>query len=156
MHTLAELLDETEVFRGLDEGTRALIAGCARNEAFPEGRVIVAEGDPADTFLLVRRGRIALEVHSPGRGPLVIDTVEPGEVVGWSWLFPPYRWHHAVRAVEDVGAISFDGECLRGKAEADHELGYELMKRFARLAIDRLEHTQIRLLDVYGGIGAGV
>jgi hypothetical protein len=61
-----------------------------------------------------------------------------------------------VRAVEDVGAISFDGECLRGKAEADHELGYELMKRFARLAIDRLEHTQIRLLDVYGSIGAGV
>lgn len=153
MHTLAELLSEIPVFEGLDDGTLALIAGCARNEAFPEGRLIVAEGDPANTFLLVRRGRVALELHAPGRGPLVIETVEPGEVIGWSWLFPPYRWHLAVRAVEDVGAISFDGACLRGKIESDHELGYDLMQRFARLAIDRLEHTQLRLLDVYGGVG---
>jgi CRP-like cAMP-binding protein len=154
VHTLAELLEETPVFEGLDAATLALIAGCARNEAFPAGRLIVAEGDPADTFLLVRRGRIALELHAPGRGPLVIETVEPGEVVGWSWLFPPYRWHLAVRASQDVGALSFDGACLRGKIESDHGLGYELMRRFARLAIDRLEHTQLRLLDVYGtGVG---
>lgn len=153
MQTLAELLGGIPVFEGLDDETLALIAGCARNEAFPEGRLIVAEGDPADTFLLVRRGRVALELHAPGRGPLVIETVEPGEVVGWSWLFPPYRWHLAIRAVEDVGAISFDGACLRGKIESDHELGYDLMQRFARLAIDRLEHTQLRLLDVYGGVG---
>jgi CRP/FNR family cyclic AMP-dependent transcriptional regulator len=153
VHTLAELLDETPVFQGLDAETRTLIAGCARNEAYPAGRLIVAEGDPADTFLLLRRGRVALERHAPGRGPLVIETVEPGEVIGWSWLFPPYRWHHAIRAVDDVGAISFDGECLREKADADPELGYELMKRFARLAVLRLEHTQLRLLDVYGGVG---
>jgi CRP-like cAMP-binding protein len=153
MHTLAELLEETPVFAGLDQATHALLAGCARNEAFPAGRLVVAEGDPADTFLLVRRGRVALELHAPGRGPLVIETVEPGEVVGWSWLFPPYRWHLAVRAAEDVGAISFDGACLRTKIDSDPELGYELMSRFARLAIDRLEHTQLRLLDIYGGIG---
>jgi CRP-like cAMP-binding protein len=155
MHTLAELLGETPVFERLDAPTLELVAGCARNEAFPQGRLIVAEGDPADTFLLVRRGRIALELHAPGRGPLVIETIEPGEVVGWSWLFPPYRWHLAVRAVDDVGAISFDGACLRRKIEDDPRLGYELMQRFARLAIDRLEHTQLRLLDVYGQ-GAGV
>jgi CRP/FNR family transcriptional regulator, cyclic AMP receptor protein len=153
VNTLAELLEKIPVFEGLDVVTRELIAGCARNEAFPAGRVIVAEGDPADTFLLVRRGRVALELHAPGRGPLVIETIEPGEVVGWSWLFPPYRWHHAVRAVDDVGAISFDGACLRSNADADPALGYDLMQRFARLAIDRLEHTQLRLLDVYGGVG---
>jgi CRP/FNR family cyclic AMP-dependent transcriptional regulator len=150
VRTLAELLGEIPLFEGLDDETLALIAGCARNEAFPEGRLIVAEGDPADTFVLVRRGRVALELNAPGRGPLVIETVEPGEVVGWSWLFPPYRWHLAMRAVSDAGAISFDGVCLRQKIESDSGLGYELMKRFAQLAIDRLERTQLRLLDVYG------
>lgn len=153
MRTLVELLEGIPVFEGLDPDTLELIAACARNETYPEGRLIVDEGDQADTFLLVRRGRVALELHAPGRGPVVIETIEPGEVVGWSWLFPPYRWHHAVRAVDDVGAISFDGSCLRRKIEDDPLLGFDLMQRFARLAIDRLEATQLRLLDVYGTVG---
>lgn len=153
MRTLVELLEGIPVFEGLDPDTLELIAACARNEAFPEGRLIVAEGDQADTFLLVRRGRVALELHTPSRGPVVVETIEPGEVVGWSWLFPPYRWHLAVRAVDDVGAISFDGSCLRTRIEDDPVLGFDLMQRFARLAIDRLEATQLRLLDVYGAVG---
>lgn len=152
MQTLAEILNETPVFAGLPPETIELIAGCARNAAFAEGAVIVERGDPADAFLLVRRGRVALELHAPGAGPLVIETIDPGEVVGWSWLFPPYLWHLGVRALEDVGAISFDGACLRGKLEHDPALGFELMRRFARLVIDRLEHTELRLLDVYAGV----
>ncbi|MFN8222465.1 MAG: cyclic nucleotide-binding domain-containing protein [Gaiellales bacterium] len=152
MQTLAEILDETPVFHGLPAETLELIAGCAKNEAFTEGTVIVEQGDPADAFLLVRRGRVALELHAPSRGPLVIETIDPGEIVGWSWLFPPYRWHLAVRALDDVGAVSFDGACLRGKLERDHALGFELMRRFARIVIDRLEHTELRLLDVYASV----
>jgi CRP-like cAMP-binding protein len=138
------------VFAGLSPEHLELIAGCARNVGFEAGGLLFREGDAAETFLLVRRGRVALEQHTPERGPILIETVEPGEVVGWSWLFDPYRWHLDARAVEDVRAVEFDGACLRGKCEDDKELGYELMSRFAQVIIDRLQHTRLRLLDIYG------
>ena len=80
----------------------------------------------------------------------MIETIDPGEVIGWSWLFEPYRWHFDAVAVEDVGAVAFDGECLRGKCQDDHELGHALMLRFGQVMIDRLQHTRMRLLDLYG------
>jgi hypothetical protein len=81
---------------------------------------------------------------------MTISTHGPGELIGWSWLFPPYRWHFDGRVVERGSAIAFDGECLRGKAEGDHDLGYELMKRFAAQMVERLQATRIQLLDLYG------
>jgi CRP/FNR family cyclic AMP-dependent transcriptional regulator len=63
---------------------------------------------------------------------------------------PPYRWHFDARAVELTRAIALDGECLRGKCEEDHDLGYEIMKRFALVIAERLEATRLQLLDVYG------
>jgi CRP-like cAMP-binding protein len=112
--------------------------------------LLFREGEPADIFYLLRRGRVALELHAPERGGLVIDTIEPDEVVGWSWLFPPYRWHFDARAASEVRAVAFDGACLRGKCDDDKELGYELMKRFGQVMIDRMQHARVRLLDVYG------
>jgi len=155
METLAELIASSPVFAGLAGDDLALIAGCAQNCGFEEGALLFEEGDAADTFYLVRRGRVAFELHTPDRGGLVIDTADPGDVVGWSWLFPPYRWHFDARAVDDVRAIVFDGACLRGKCEDDTRLGYLLMQRFAAVMIDRLQHTRFRLLDVYGGVAVG-
>ena len=151
MHTLDEVIARAPLFAGLSEDDLALIAGCARNVGFDEDELLFREGDPADTFYLVRRGRVALELHAPERGGLVIETIEPDDVVGWSWLFEPYRWHFDARAATDVRAVAFDGACLRGKCEEDKELGYELMKRFGQVMIDRLQHARVRLLDVYGG-----
>lgn len=150
MHTLDETLAESPVFSGLTPAQLALIVGCAQNTGFDKGARLFREGEAADTFWLVRRGRVALTLHDPARGELTIETIEPGDVVGWSWLFEPYRWHSDAVAVDDVRAVAFDGACLRGKCETDHELGYELMRRFAAVAIDRLQHTRLRLLDVYG------
>ena len=155
METLAELIASSPVFAGLPDDDLALVAGCAQNVGFADGDVLFREGDDADTFYLVRRGRVAFELHTPDRGGLVIDTADPGDVVGWSWLFPPYHWHFDARATDDVRAIAFDGACLRGKCADDPRLGYELMKRFAAVMIDRLQHTRFRLLDVYGGVGVG-
>ena len=155
MRTLDELLSEAPVFAGLPPDALTLIAGCARNVGFEQGELLFRESEPADTFYVVRLGRVALELHTPERGGLVIDTVEPHEVVGWSWLFEPYRWHFDARAATAVRAIVFDGACLRGKCEDDKELGYELMKRFGQVMIDRLQHARVRLLDVYGGVGVG-
>ena len=84
---------------------------------------------------------------------MTIETLEAGEVLGWSWLFPPYRWHFDARALSLVRATIFDGACLRGKCEEDAQLGYDLMSRFAQVVIERLQSTRLRLLDVYGYAG---
>jgi len=151
---IATQIGNHELFEGLSPSEAELIAGCSKNVVFSQNELLLGEGDDAGTFYLVRRGRVALELHRPGGGPLMIETVGPGGAVGWSWLFPPYRWHFDARALEPVGAIAIDGECLRGKAESDPAFGYELIKRFAAVMVDRLNATQLRLLDVYGNVDA--
>jgi len=153
MRTIDELVAESPVFEGLTSEQLELIAGCAQNVGFEAVERMFREGDPADTFFLVRKGRVGLSTHAPARGSVVIETLDPGEIVGWSWIFPPYVWHFDARAVDDVRAVAFDGACLRGKCESDNALGYELMRRFAGVMIDRLLHTRLRLLDLYGRDG---
>jgi CRP/FNR family cyclic AMP-dependent transcriptional regulator len=97
-----------------------------------------------------------LEAFAAQRGPITIETIEAGEVLGWSWLFPPYRWHFSARVVEPTRAIALDGVCLRSKGEADHDLGYELVKRVAQIMMQRLQATRLQLLDVYGVPTRGV
>ena len=150
MQTLDQIVAQSPVFDGLAPEQVEFIAGCAHLATAERGERLFREGDPADTFYLVRHGRIALTTHVPGRGDVTIETLEAGEVVGWSWLFEPYRWHFDARAVESAGVVAFDGACLRGKCEADHELGYQLLNRFAQVLVERLQATRIRLLDVYG------
>ena len=153
MRRLDEILAELPFFSGLGDERLALLAGCARNVGFDGGAVIFREGDPADEFFVLRSGTLALETFVPARGGMTIETIEAGEVVGWSWLFPPYRWHFDARALTPVRATSFDGACLRGKCDADPALGYDLMQRFAQVMVQRLQWTRLRLLDVYGGDG---
>ena len=154
MRTLDELIADAPVFGGLEPRHLQTIAGCAGNTHVGAGTLLLREGDSADRFYLIRQGSVALEVHAPGRQPLRIETLGPGDVLGWSWLFPPYRWQLDSRTLTDCGLVQFDGACLRGKAEADHELGYQLMRRFAANVIDRLQATRLQLLDVYGHAGA--
>jgi CRP/FNR family transcriptional regulator, cyclic AMP receptor protein len=149
-----EVLGESPVFEGLAPEQLELIAGCGRLIPLRAGQELCEEGEEAKTFFLLRHGRVALELMMPGSGTMTISTHGPGELIGWSWLFPPYRWHFDGRVVEAGSAIVFDGECLRGKAEADHDLGYELMKRFSAQMIERLQATRIQMLDVYGHPGA--
>ena len=147
---LDEVLADVPFLAGMDGAHLALIAGCASNVGFEAGEVIFREGDPADTFYVIRRGTVAIELHAPPRGAMTLETLEAGEVIGWSWLFPPHRWHFDGRALSVVRATAFDGACLRGKCDDDPALGYELMKRFAQVFIQRLQWTRLRLLDVYG------
>jgi CRP-like cAMP-binding protein len=150
MEAIETLLRASPVFEGLEPDRLALVAGCASNVHFDQGAVLFREGDQADTFYLVRHGSIALEMFVPARGSAVIETIEAGDVVGWSWLFPPFRWHFDARALTPLRATSFDGTCLRGKCDDDTALGYDLMTRFAQVLIERLQWTRLRLLDVYG------
>ena len=147
---LEEMLADVPFLDGMGADRLALLAGCASNVHFDAGEVIFREGDRADTFYVVRHGTIAVELHAPARSPMVVETIEAGEVLGWSWLFPPYRTHFDARALSSVRATSFDGTCLREKCDADPSLGYDLMKRFAQVFTERLQWTRLRLLDIYG------
>jgi CRP-like cAMP-binding protein len=152
---VADLLNEAPFFAGLRADWVELIAGCGSNVSFDAGAAIFREGDSADTFYLLRHGSVALEAYVPNGGELVIETIDAGDVLGWSWLFPPYRWHFGAHAAGEVRATAFDAACLRGKCDADPALGYELTKRFAQTMVERLQWTRLRLLDVYGNVGTG-
>jgi CRP/FNR family transcriptional regulator, cyclic AMP receptor protein len=155
MRALDELIADAPVFAGLEPPALEQIAGCAHNEHVDAGTMLFREGEQAGRFFLIRRGGVALEIAAPGRDALVIATLHNHEVVGWSWLFPPYRWHFDGRAIASTDLVVFDGACLRGKCDADPKLGYELMRRFAASMEERLQATRLQLLDVYGHALAG-
>jgi CRP/FNR family cyclic AMP-dependent transcriptional regulator len=150
MQTLEPILAAHPFFQDLPSHHLQLIVGCASNVRFEAGQFIFREGEEANSFYLIRHGRVTLEIMVPERGPLTIQTLEEGDVLGWSWLFPPYRWHFDARTTTLTRAIALDGKCLRTKCEDDHDLGYELVKRFARVIMERLQATRLQLLDVYG------
>ena len=155
METIDDLLSRHEFFRGLRPDSLALIAGCGRNVHFNAGAYLLREGETADRFFAIRGGKVAVETYVPSRGPVALQTLGEGEILGWSWLFPPYVYQFDARAREEVRATAFDGACLRSKCDADPALGYELMKRLARLVSSRLEATRRQLLDVYGPAPTG-
>ncbi len=147
---IRDLLDEHPFFEGLGAEYIDFIAGCGRNETFDSGEYIFREGGDADTFYIIREGHVALEIASSGHGPITIQTVGKGDVLGWSWLYPPYKWFLDARSVETVRTVALDGECLRNKCEEDTGLGFELMKRFSYIITQRLQATRLQLLDIFG------
>ena len=150
MQELSDILAGVPFFEGLRHAELETIAACGQNVHFDAGATLFREGDAADTFYVVRHGSVAIETFVPARGSMMIETIESGEVIGWSWLFPPYRWHFDAKALGLVRATMFDAACLRQKCEADTAFGYDLMGRFAQVMIERLQWTRLRLLDMYG------
>ena len=150
MDTMEDLIAVHPFFEGLDPSNTAFLAGCATNVRYAAGEFMFREGDAADRFFVVRHGLVSLQTFMPGRGEVTVQTVGEQEVIGWSWLFPPYRWQFTARCVDLTRAVSFDGVCLRAKCDEDHDLGYELMGRFAAIIAQRLQATRLQLLDIYG------
>ena len=155
MQTIDALLLEVPAFAGMEPGQLELMAGCAVTRIFGDGDYLTREGDPADTFFVIRKGSVAIETHVPQRGALVIETLHDHELVGWSWLVPPYRTQFDVRANGTTHTIAFDGTCLRAKCDADPILGYDLLRRFSAVILERLQATRLRLIDVYGQVPGG-
>lgn len=149
MTTIAEYLPEHPFFAGLAADVLGLAAGCAVNVHFRPGAYLFREGEPAATFYVLRHGRVAIQMRTPTQDA-VLDTAQDGDVVGWSWLIPPYRWTFDARATEETSAIAFDGSCLRGKCESDPALGYVLLQRVVQVMSSRLHSARVRLLDLYG------
>jgi CRP/FNR family transcriptional regulator, cyclic AMP receptor protein len=149
METLQNILTAHPFFTDFPQRYLELVAGCASNVRFAPGKFILHEGEDAGTFYLIREGSVELTIGSERRGQLSIVTLKGGDILGWSWLFPPYRWRFSARAVEPTRAFAMDGLCLREKAEHDHDLGYELLTRFARVSENRLDTMRLQLVKVY-------
>lgn len=148
METLEPILAEHSFLKGLEPRHLKLIVGCASNVRFNADEYLFREGEEANQFYMIRQGKVAVEIPVK-RGSIIIQTLGEGEVLGWSWLMPPFRWRFEARAMEPTRAIALDGKCLRTKSEEDHDLGYELLKRFSTIIIERLDAIRLQLLDVY-------
>jgi CRP-like cAMP-binding protein len=150
MESLERLLAEHPFFQGLDPSHLRLLVSCAGNVRFNAGQFLFRQQEEANFFYLIRDGKVAVEIHAPERGAIVLQTIDPGEIVGWSWLVPPYRWRFDARAAELTRALALDGKCLRDKCERDHDLGYELLQRFTSVIAQRLEAARLQLMNLYG------
>lgn len=123
-----------------------LLADCAMRSHFRAGEVVFREGESANRFYLIERGKVALESSTLGE-PVRIDEIHDGDLLGWSWLFPPYAWHFTARALEETAAIFFYGTVLREHCEKDHSFGFELFKRMSIIMLRRLQAARQKLMS---------
>ncbi|WP_018867911.1 MULTISPECIES: cyclic nucleotide-binding domain-containing protein [unclassified Thioalkalivibrio] len=156
MKELLAILEEQPFFEDMDERHRRLLAACAAERSYAAGAILMRDHEPTETFWLIREGQVALE----GRlreGNVPFMTLGPGDILGWSWLLPPYRASYDARATTDLHTLRFDAGVLRERMEADPALGYTLMKHFAALIVQRLQAARLQALDIYshGGPGHG-
>lgn len=150
MESLEKILTQHPFVEGLPSELTQLIVGCAKNVVFEPGKYLFKENEEANSFYIIRSGKVALEIYSPEVGSVIIQTLTEGDIIGWSWMVPPYQWRFDARAIELTRVIELDGTCLRNKCEQDPRLGYEIMKRLANVFEQRINAMRIQLLDLYG------
>jgi CRP-like cAMP-binding protein len=127
----------------------ALLIDCAIPVHFKKGLTIFRAGEIADRFYVLETGKVALESASKLGGSVIVDTIGAGDLLGWSWMFPPYAWQFSARAVEETDAIFFYGTMLRQYCERDSSLGFELMKRMSVIMDRRLQAARNQMLSVH-------
>ncbi len=140
------VIAEHAFLKGLKPQHLQVLADNAMRMRYEPGALIFCEGEPANRFYLIEKGKVSLESHRRDEPPVPVQTIGPGDVLGWSWLVPSYYWHYDARALEPTTAIFFYGTRLREACEQDHDLGYELMKRMTQVVIQRLQATRKQLL----------
>jgi CRP/FNR family transcriptional regulator, cyclic AMP receptor protein len=136
-------------FKGLRKEHLQLLSGSSMFAQFGPGEVIFQEGAPARHFYLIEHGKVAIEAEINDEGLVQIQTLSDGEPLGWSWLFPPYIWHFHARALQRTTAVYYDAVALRNLCEEEHDFGYELMKRFSAVMLDRLQATRKQMAKMY-------
>jgi CRP-like cAMP-binding protein len=127
----------------------ALLTDCAVTRHFNAGQVILREGEFANGFYLIEAGKVALESEVGFGKPIVLQNIRAGELLGWSWMFPPYVWQFSSRAVEATTALFFCAAILREYCEKDHSLGYELLKRISAVMVTRLQAAHDQMLSIH-------
>lgn len=149
VRALEAVMAQQAFFSGFSSETRKNLADCGKLMEFEPRDFLAREGSPAKLFYVIELGVVAISANLPHRGEVVIQTLHAGDVVGWSWLFPPYLWTFDVVAMEPTRALGFEGRCVMEKCHADISLGYQLLGKFAAMMHQRLKATRVRLLDIY-------
>ena len=134
---------------GMSRNHLALLTDCAIPVRFKKGQVVLQEGDFANRFYLIESGKVVLESGVELGQAVVIEEIGPGDLLGWSWMFPPHVWHFTARAIEPTEAIFFYGTILREYCERDHSLGYELFKRMSPIMLRRLQAAREKMLSLH-------
>jgi CRP/FNR family cyclic AMP-dependent transcriptional regulator len=135
---------------GMSHEHLAMLAEGARDVSFPARYRLFNDGGYATHFWLIQSGHAWLDLNVPGQSPVLIDTIGMGKLLGWSWLFPPYKWAFGAVAVTEVEAFEFDARAVRERCAADPGLGYEFNQRITRVLAKRLQATRIRLITHAG------
>ena len=141
------------VFAGFRDDQLDTLTAHATEQAFPRGAILFTQDQDADSFFIVREGRILVEIPSLYGPPLEVQTLGADEVLGWSWLIPPYKWTFAAKAEQDSRVLVFDGKALLDRCEANPEFGYALMKRFAGLMSERLHAARLKMMESWAAPG---
>lgn len=149
--TTAQLMAAHPFLAGMPDEQLERLAPWAHRQVFREGARVFSEGGKADRFWLIRQGKVALDTRLPDDGEVVVDTLGPGAVLGWSWLFAPYRWHLGATAVEQTLTVAFDAAGVRELCAEDTRIGHDLYRRFIEVVVNRLQATRGRLLELYQG-----
>lgn len=149
MKSTYELMVAHPFLAGLPADQVERLSRWARRAPFRAGTRIFEENGRAQRFWLIRDGEVSLQTQVPGHGEVILDTLGPGSVLGWSWLFPPYRWHFSAVTLGPVLSIALDGAGVRALCREDPVLGYELTTRFMAVVVERMQATRMRLLDLY-------
>lgn len=147
METLEPILKTHAFFKDLPQQYIDFMVGCTSHMVFKAGDTILKEGDPADKFYLLRSGHVAVYIAKPSE--ITIETIHENDILGWSWLIPPYQYRFSAKAVENTRVLALDGKCLREKCEKNPDLGYALLKKIISILTERLDATRVRLLDIY-------
>jgi CRP-like cAMP-binding protein len=143
-----KLLASHPFLHGLSQPLLEKMASITQRITVTAGQYLGHEKEQANAFYLIQSGRVAIEFHAPERESVRIQTIGPGEIVGWSWLVPPHRWQFDARVSETLQALALDARSLRAQCEQDHELGYQLLKHLVEVISGRLAATRLQLLDV--------
>jgi CRP/FNR family cyclic AMP-dependent transcriptional regulator len=148
--SLIEQLADFTLFERLSEAQRSIVARATHETAFPTDTTIFEEGQDAVGCWLIRSGQVALTMNVAGRGRVIVQTLGPGDVLGWSWLVPSHHWHWTATTTGPVSAFELDTRRLRVLADEDPVLGYPLALGLFEVLLGRLQSTRLRLLDLYG------
>jgi CRP-like cAMP-binding protein len=148
---LENLREQSKLLRALTNTEVELFASAATDVHVAAGEVVFEEGGPADSFYIVVEGKVGLVLTSPGKAPIVIQTLGPGDLLGLSWLFPPYLWNWKARAIVHTNLVAFDANVIRAELEKNRALALEVLTVVASEVVDRLHRTRIQLLDLYRG-----
>ena len=150
METIEAVLAAHPFFQGMDPQHVAAVAACGRQVQFKAEEFLCREAEEALDFYVIISGSVSVEIFSARRGPLTTTTVEEGEVLGWLWFEHPYHWHLDARARQVTRTIELEVAALKARCEEDHDLGYELMKRYAHYLAVQFRVTKLQLVDMYG------